>query len=95
VVNSAADVPASNPASGVCETAPGNGVCTLRAAIQVANARPGSDNISFASSLPNPTTFVLSRVGAEDNALNGDSQSRKMPADAAKELLILCRPGSI
>ena len=33
-VNSTADVPASAPLNnGVCETAPGNGICTLRAAV--------------------------------------------------------------
>jgi hypothetical protein len=37
-VNSLADVPASaNVYDGVCETAPGNGVCTLRAAVMEAN----------------------------------------------------------
>ncbi|HTQ02170.1 MAG TPA: choice-of-anchor Q domain-containing protein, partial [Casimicrobiaceae bacterium] len=41
-VNSVADVPAAdNLPNGVCETAPGNGVCTLRAALQKANALPG------------------------------------------------------
>lgn len=38
VVNSLADVPAgANPYDGVCETATGNGVCTLRAAVMEAN----------------------------------------------------------
>ena len=60
VVNSAADFPAADPAVGVCETAPGNGVCTLRAAVDVANARSGADTITFdASRVPNPTMFVL------------------------------------
>jgi CSLREA domain-containing protein len=41
-VNSAADAPAGGDlANGVCETAPGNGVCTLRAALQKANAFAG------------------------------------------------------
>jgi CSLREA domain-containing protein len=57
VVNSAADLPDANPGDGVCETAPGNGVCTLRAAIEEANALPGADTITFSSSLPNPATF--------------------------------------
>ena len=33
-VNSTADSADSSPGDGVCETAPGNGECTLRAAIQ-------------------------------------------------------------
>jgi CSLREA domain-containing protein len=37
-VNSPADVGDANPGDGVCETVHGNGVCTLRAAIQEANA---------------------------------------------------------
>jgi len=41
-VNSPSDVVASAPLdNGVCETAPGNGVCTLRAAIMKANHTPG------------------------------------------------------
>ncbi len=37
-VNSTGDAAAFNPSSGTCETASGNSTCTLRAAIQVANA---------------------------------------------------------
>lgn len=41
-VNSQADAPAGGVlTNGVCETAAGNGVCTLRAALQKANAVPG------------------------------------------------------
>jgi CSLREA domain-containing protein len=36
-VNSLADAPGSVNAQGACETAPGNGVCTLRAAVMEAN----------------------------------------------------------
>jgi hypothetical protein len=35
----------ANPGDGVCETAPGNGICTLRAAIQETNALAGDDTI--------------------------------------------------
>lgn len=55
VVNSTFDVPAAIPISGVCETAPGNGTCTLRAAIQTANAHPGVDTIILQA-----TTYTLS-----------------------------------
>jgi CSLREA domain-containing protein len=37
-INDAADAPDANPGDGLCETAPGNGQCSLRAAIQEANA---------------------------------------------------------
>jgi len=67
-VNSVVDVPDSNPGNGVCETASGNGVCTLRAAVQEANANDGADVISLQ---PN-TTYMLSRVGSDETALNGD-----------------------
>jgi CSLREA domain-containing protein len=38
----------------VCETAPGNGQCTLRAAIQTANAFAGDDTIQFAIPTSDP-----------------------------------------
>ncbi|MEI6181143.1 MAG: CSLREA domain-containing protein, partial [Chloroflexales bacterium] len=46
-VNSVADAPDWRPGDGRCETAPSNGVCTLRAAIQEANALAGRDSIRF------------------------------------------------
>jgi CSLREA domain-containing protein len=46
-VNSLADTADNSPGDGVCETAPSNSTCTLRAAIQEANAQPGADSISF------------------------------------------------
>jgi CSLREA domain-containing protein len=45
IVNSAADGPDVNPGDGICDD--GTGSCTLRAAIEEANATPGSDTISF------------------------------------------------
>ncbi|MFD8247903.1 CSLREA domain-containing protein [Nocardia sp. NPDC059691] len=39
-VDTTADETAADPGSGLCRTA--SGTCTLRAAVQVANARPGS-----------------------------------------------------
>jgi CSLREA domain-containing protein len=58
-VNSPADPPAgdANPGNGVCETAAGNGVCTLRAAIQEANALAGDDTIILS-----PNTYLLTQV---------------------------------
>src|SRR5437868_3409140 len=42
-VNSTLDAPAANPSNTVCETAPGNGQCTLRAVIDIVNhLAPGS-----------------------------------------------------
>jgi CSLREA domain-containing protein len=56
-VNNPFDVSDANPGSGVCETASGNGVCTLRAAIQEANALAGDDSII----LP-PNTYLLTQT---------------------------------
>lgn len=67
-VNSPADVPDANPGNGVCETANGNGVCTLRAAIQESNALAGADSIVLQAGV----IYTLTRVGADDTALNGD-----------------------
>ncbi len=50
-VDSTGDEEDANPGDGVCETAAGNGVCTLRAAIQEANARTGADEIFFDDSI--------------------------------------------
>lgn len=46
IVTSIADTPDAVPGNGVCDD--GTGACTLRAAVQEANALPGADTISFA-----------------------------------------------
>ncbi len=46
-VNNTGDAPDAVPGNGVCETAPGNNICTLRAAIQEANALAGPSTILF------------------------------------------------
>ncbi len=90
-VTSTADLTAGG-ASGVCETAPGNGVCTLRAAIQVANALAGPDTIV----LP-PGTYTLTIAGqAEDAAASGDLDITDnltiIGADAATTIVQACAP---
>lgn len=66
-VNSTADAVDANPGNGVCATA--GGVCTLRAAIQEANALAGADTIVFAVD----GTFTLTLTGSgEDAAATGD-----------------------
>src|SRR5262245_27482946 len=68
VVNDAADVVDFDPGDGVCETAAGNGVCTLRAAVMEANQLPGADTIKLGAqeySLSIPS-------GVEPNAALGD-----------------------
>ena len=66
VVNNTADKRDANPGDGLCDT--GQGECTLRAAVQEANALEGSDSIS----IPAGTyTFSLAGTG-EDAAATGD-----------------------
>jgi CSLREA domain-containing protein len=50
VVNSLGDEPDAAP-DGICETAPGSGACTLRAALQEANASDDISTIGFAPEL--------------------------------------------
>ena len=59
VVNSAIDFHDAVPGDGKCETGVGNGVCTLRAAIEEAEALAGPDTIKFSAAFPSPTTFLL------------------------------------
>jgi CSLREA domain-containing protein/uncharacterized repeat protein (TIGR01451 family) len=65
IVNSTADTSDDNPGNGICADADGN--CTLRAAIQEANALAGDDSIVLSA-----TTYTLSGVAGDDLALSGD-----------------------
>lgn len=65
-VNSTTDAVDANPGNGVCATA--GAVCTLRAAIQEANALAGPDTINLPAG-----TYTLTIGGAgENNAATGD-----------------------
>jgi len=64
-VDNALDVVDATPGDGICATA-GN-ACTLRAAIQEANAWPGSDNIFLPAG-----TYTLSLSGSDDTSVAGD-----------------------
>jgi hypothetical protein len=63
VVNSTSDV-GHDPATGdgFCETAIGNGVCTLRAAIEETNGHPGTDGIRFNIPTTDPGYNAQTRV---------------------------------
>ncbi len=67
-VNATTDDPDAIVGDGLCETKPGNGVCTLRAAIEEANAQPGDDTISFDLPLTDPgydgTSWTISLLSA-------------------------------
>lgn len=71
-VNSTADAVDANPGDGVCATAPGpdGAVCTLRAAIQEANALAGPDRIilpagTYAITIP-PATLGIEGIETGD-----------------------------
>ncbi|MBI5033784.1 MAG: hypothetical protein HZB51_24970 [Chloroflexi bacterium] len=65
IVDSNADAGDWNPGDGICETANGNHVCTLRAAVQEANAAPGSTIIfGLAGSI---TYLLTSQVALNAN----------------------------
>lgn len=67
-VNSTADQADSSPGNGVCETANGSGVCTLRAAVMETNALFGTDTIIVPYGV-----YHLDRAGTnEDHARTGD-----------------------
>ena len=55
-VTSVADLPDTNPGDGVCDI--GTSICTLRAAIQEANANPGLDTITFSIGSGTPSIIV-------------------------------------
>src|SRR5262245_49290658 len=65
-VNNTGDAVDANIGNGICATAAG--VCTLRAAIQEANASAAADMINLPAG-----TYTLTRTGRnEDNAVTGD-----------------------
>ncbi|HET6594678.1 MAG TPA: PxKF domain-containing protein [Anaerolineales bacterium] len=67
VVNSTVDMVDANPGDGLCETDI-TGDCTLRAAVQEANAFAGADTITLPAG-----SYVLSQPGTgEDEAASGD-----------------------
>jgi len=56
-VNTNVDLPDASPGNGVCDAVPPNNICTLRAAIEEANALPGADQINLS-----PNTYLLTIV---------------------------------
>jgi hypothetical protein len=67
-VNSNIDATDANPGDGVCETAAGNGICTVRAAIQESNEHPGVDTIN----IPEGTYTLTLSDSYENQAATGD-----------------------
>jgi CSLREA domain-containing protein len=85
VVNSAGDQQDANTADGVCLTLSGAS-CTLRAAIQQANANPGADTINF--NHPNSFAFIqpqspLPQI-TEQTTIDGYTQPGSSPNTLAQ-----------
>ncbi len=85
-VNSTSDAHDANPGNGRCETAPGNGVCTLRAAIEEANARTAypTDIITLPAGSYKLTlgelviqdSLYLHGASSRSTVIDGDNRSR-------------------
>ena len=89
-VNSIGDDPDDNPGDGTCETAT-PGECTLRAAIQEANATAGTDTINFA--IAGAGLHTLTPASPYDNiteavTINGYSQTGSSANTAAAPLAL-------
>jgi hypothetical protein len=75
-VNSVADVPDA-ALNGICETALGNGVCTLRAAVMEADSGPNPGDGVVTINIPAGTFKLTRAIGVPDNETNGDLNLRK------------------
>ena len=71
-VNSNADTSDAAAGNGICADINGN--CTLRAAVEEANAFPGNDTISFAANLTNATITLTTGVEISISGLTGSLQ---------------------
>jgi len=71
--------PAANPSSGVCETAVGNGNCTLRAAIEVSNAlnRPAGEVLINVANTILPNTKMTGSMNTSSNFMSTTSMNRQ------------------
>ncbi|HEX9005557.1 MAG TPA: putative Ig domain-containing protein, partial [Blastocatellia bacterium] len=83
------------PGDGVCETASGNGICTLRAAIQEANALPGCSPFTINFSVTGTITLTNGQLlvthpnltvngpGASQLTVSGNNASRIFEINSA------------
>ena len=86
-VNSRAQTADANAGNGICETAPGNGICTLEAAIQESNATPGIvDTIQFSvtgtivrSGTPSCLFASANLVGPSNGGITLDGENQVRP----------------
>jgi CSLREA domain-containing protein len=82
-VNSTGDASDANPGNGICETASGNRVCTLRAAIQENNGGAGGNTITvpvgtytIGSYLRVSKSITINGAGAASTIVDGANATR-------------------
>ena len=97
-VNTTADGHAAHPVRGVCETAPGNGQCSLRAALEITNSLPAGAAVTI--SIPaghyvlhlgeldlapsnTPASVTIQGSGADATILDGNRRSPVLVITAA------------
>jgi CSLREA domain-containing protein len=73
-VDDTGDTPDANPGNGVCDDGGGN--CTLRAAIEEANANPGADTINFSIGAGAQTISPASALATITEALTLDGTTQ-------------------
>ena len=94
-VNSTADGTDANPGNGVCETGAGNGICTLRAAIQESNASAAfpPDQIILPAG-----TYVLTggflEITASASIVGGGANSTFIDGSNASSIFLISNSGS-
>jgi uncharacterized repeat protein (TIGR01451 family) len=93
IVNIIGDQPDDNPSDGQCATATGS--CTLRAAVDQANAKPGKQSISIAdwqilleSELVVSDDLTLSGLGADHSVIGGNGSSRLLRVENGASLTL-------
>jgi CSLREA domain-containing protein len=88
VVNSTTDATDANPGDGICETAPGNGICTLRAAIQETNALTGTNTIILPAGIYTLTIPGQNEIAGATGDLNiNDSALHIVGAGSANTIV--------
>jgi CSLREA domain-containing protein len=91
IVNTNEDLPDSSPADGSCQDQ--NGLCSLRAAVEEANAMPGKQTISLAdsqlilaSSLVVQDDLTITGLGAGSTVLSGNGSDRLVDVENGANL---------
>jgi CSLREA domain-containing protein len=81
IVNSTLDNHDGNPSDGICETVPGNGICTLRAAIE--NATSSNDIVHFSGTLSDYNIPIHEPLVVVDNGVTIDGYGHDVTIDGS------------